>query len=192
MIKLNMRSEDGDLYYAEIWVSPDDETGTINVGKVGKRGKVTHFDMLDDPKSASKFMAYYKKFYEDAGYYKFNNDALSWLVVQFPMKSVLGNKRDHWLREKVTEQLNDELGWCGLGKVDGFDMGALSVNNSKYALNIFCIVNDEQKGVLAVKRRLRENRLDYTQVKIATCPYDSEDEYKLVYSAKRDDQSFSI
>lgn len=119
-----------------------------------------------------------------------------WLVVQYPMKSEKGNQRDHWLKDKVMETLEVSLRDKNLGYVDGFDMGKCQSNPQTYALNIFCVVTEEEEAINFIKKVLRECRLDYTRIKIATMPYGTEygtdRTYTLKYWAKKGDTDFSL
>lgn len=115
-----------------------------------------------------------------------------WLVVQYPLKSEKGSQRDHWLREKVMEYLEKSLADADLGYVDGFDMGKSITDPKKYALNIFCVVKEEERGIALVKRVLKESRLDYTRIKIATMPYGKEETYTLKYASKKGVTDFSL
>ncbi|MBP2112380.1 hypothetical protein [Paenibacillus silagei] len=115
-----------------------------------------------------------------------------WLVVQYPLKSAKGSKRDEWLREKVTEYLNLFLADAGLGYVDGFDMGKNMADPAKYVLNLFCVVTDEARGIPLVKRVLKDHRLDYTRITIATMPFDGGETYTLKYAAKKGVTDFSL
>ncbi|WP_028559326.1 hypothetical protein [Paenibacillus pinihumi] len=115
-----------------------------------------------------------------------------WLVVQYPLKSAKGSQRDHWLREKVMEYLEISLADANLGYVDGFDMGNCISDPKRYALNIFCVVTEEERGIALVKRVLRESRLDYTRIKIATMPYGKEETYTLKYAYKKGITDFSL
>lgn len=115
-----------------------------------------------------------------------------WLVVQYPMKSPKGNQRDCWLRDKVMEYLEITLGEANLGYVDGFDMGKCISDPNQNALNIFCVVTDEERSIALIKRILRESRLDYTRIKIATMPFGEEGAYTLKYAAKKGDYGFSL
>ncbi|RAW18507.1 hypothetical protein DC345_03970 [Paenibacillus taichungensis] len=108
------------------------------------------------------------------------------LLVQYPMKSMAGNKRDLWLKDKASETLTSELGWKGLGFVDGHDMGKTANPVAQYALNIYCFVVDEKLGIQTIKRVLRETRLDHTRIKIASRKLNSDGEYVLRHSAKKD------
>ncbi|HFL3758376.1 TPA: hypothetical protein ACG3RL_004338, partial [Clostridioides difficile] len=55
----------------------------------------------------------------------------------------------------------------------------------KYALNIFCVVTEEEQSIALVKRVLRESRLDHTRIQIATMPYGEEETYTLKYAYKK-------
>lgn len=115
-----------------------------------------------------------------------------WLAVQYPMKSAKGSKRDHWLREKVTEYLESSLANIDLGYVDGFDMGKCVSDPNQFALTIFGVVTEEERGIALVKRVLRESKLDYTRMKIATMPYGKEASYTLKYAYKQGITDFSL
>ncbi|WP_028594419.1 hypothetical protein [Paenibacillus assamensis] len=115
-----------------------------------------------------------------------------WLVVQYPLKSAKGSQRDHWLRAKVMEYLEIALADAGLGYVDGSDMGKCISDPKKYALNIFCVVTEEERSIALVKRVLKESRLDYTRIKIATMPYGKEETYTLKYAYKKGVTDFSL
>ncbi|RED57923.1 hypothetical protein [Cohnella phaseoli] len=116
-----------------------------------------------------------------------------WLVVQYTLNSAKGSQRDNWLRDKVMEYLELTLADADLGSVDGFDMGKCISDPKKFALNIFCVVTDEERSIAMVKRVLRESRLDYTRIKIATMPYGKEEEtYTLKYASKKGVTDFSL
>ncbi|WP_195574749.1 hypothetical protein [Paenibacillus sp. 1001270B_150601_E10] len=115
-----------------------------------------------------------------------------WLVVQYPLKSAKGSQRDHWLRDKVMEYLEVALADASLGYVDGSDMGKCISDPKKYALNIFSVVTEEEQSIALVKRVLRESRLDYTRIKIATMPYGKEEAYTLKYAYKKGVTEFSL
>jgi len=191
MFKLHKKDNKNNLLYAEFWVSEDNK-GVVHTGKVGKNGSVEEFIIGEEYKTSSSFLDYFETKFRELAYTDFKDEDLTYLVLQFAMKSLKGNKRDYWLKDKVTEYLNNELGWRGLGHVDGFDMGEQISFKGKYALNIFCEVYDEEKGIAAIKRCLREYRLDYTRIKIASRPYLSDAGFQLKYSAKKKDQSFSL
>ncbi|EAF5787324.1 hypothetical protein AF454_15880, partial [Listeria monocytogenes] len=107
-------------------------------------------------------------------------------------KSLTRTKRDIWLKDRVTDVLNDDLGWKGLGIVDGFDIGQTANPNKQFALNIFCVVVDEEIGIKVIKSALRNNNCDYTRVKIASRTFSDDAEYTLNFSAKKKDVTFYV
>ncbi|MGF6357065.1 hypothetical protein ABIE27_005004 [Paenibacillus sp. 4624] len=115
-----------------------------------------------------------------------------WLVVQYPLKSANGSKRDQWLKEKVMEYLETALTQHELGEVDGCDMGSSVADPKKYVMNIFCAVTDEERGIALVKKVIRESRLDYTRILIATMPYGTEGSYTLKFASKKGVTEFSL
>ena len=189
MIKL-YKHDNNDFLYAECWV--DANQVIIHKGKIGKKGHTEQLNLKDKLNSEEDIINSFKKKFELEGYQKIPHDSVYLLVVQFPMKSIKGNKRDHWLKDKVIEYLDNELGWLGVGHIDGFDMGQQISFPTKYTLNIFCEVVDESIGIAAIKRCLREYRLDYTHIKIASKLYFSDNKFELKYSAKKQDQTFSL
>ena len=60
----------------------------------------------------------------------------------------------------------------------------------KYVMNIFCVVADEERGHSIGQKALREGRLDYTRILIATMPYGSEGSYTLKFAYKKVSLSF--
>ncbi len=190
MIKLYKREKDNSLRYAEYWI--DDIEIILHTGKVGRKGKVEKYFLGKDFNSEKSFVSFFLKKYEPQNYKRITDEEICYIAVQFPMKSLKGNKRDHWLKDKVQEYLNDWLGWVGLGNVEGFDMGELINYPKTYALTIFCEVVDEERGIKAIKSCLRYSRLDYGVVKIATRPYLSDVGFQLKYSAKKNDTFFSL
>lgn len=71
-------------------------------------------------------------------------------------------------------------------------MGRCVSDPQKYALNIFCVVTEEEQSIALVKRVLRESRLDHTRIKNATMPYGEEEAYTLKYAYKKGVTDFSL
>ncbi|WP_068776043.1 hypothetical protein [Paenibacillus sp. FJAT-26967] len=115
-----------------------------------------------------------------------------WLVLQYPLKSANGSQRDQWLRDKVVEYLEISLADAGIGYVDGSEMGKCISAPKKYALNIYCVTTEEERCINLVKRVIRESRLDYTRIKIATMPYGKKETYTLKYAYKKGVNDFSL
>lgn len=191
MFKLYKKDNKGSLLYAEAWAT-EEGNAIIHTGKVGSVGKSDEFVITERFDSEAAFLQQSEQLYKDKGYTALPDSEKYWLVLQYEMKSLKGSKRDHWLKEKVADYLNHDLGWKGLGHVDGFDMGKQISREGKFALNIFMVVCYKEKAIAAVKKCTKDYRLDYTRIKIASRPYDSDESYLLEYSAKKNDQEFSI
>ncbi|NQX38798.1 hypothetical protein HQN84_08050 [Pedobacter steynii] len=168
----------GQQLYKETWFDKKKNVAIVHYGKVGYRGKTEEIP-LDEVKTNNDFLANFCKDCKADGYYEIPQDKHAWVVVQFPLKSELGNKRDLWLKDKVQEYLKNHLGWNGLGDVDGFDMG-------QKKLNIFCQVVDDERAVSSIKTCLKEYHLDLNQARIATKKI-GEKEYTLKFSHKKID-----
>lgn len=182
MIKYYKTDDKEQLLYKETWFDKLKKVAIVHYGKVGFKGKIEEISIATE-KVNDDFVINFCKECENDGYYQIEEDNYHWVVVQFPLKSELGNKRDLWLKDKVQEYLKDHLGWYGLGDVDGFDMG-------KKKLNIFCKVVDDERAVSSIKTCLKEYRLDLNQARIATKKV-GEINYSLKFSHKKVD-SFEL
>lgn len=190
MIKLYKKEQDGKLLYAEYWL--EESQVVEHTGTVGTHGTTSRIEFPGAFSNEDEFRRDFMDRYHAEGYQAPWEDDGYMLIVQYPMKSMAGSKRDLWLKDKASEALQNELGWRGLGDVDGYDMGKTANPVTQYALNIYCFVIDEDLGIQAVKRVLRDSRLDYTQIKIASRRLEGDGDYILKYSAKKNDLEFYI
>lgn len=189
MVTLYKQASNGKLLYAEYWIEEDEVVE--HIGEVGTVGTTTRMDFPASFSDEDEFKVDFHNRYSDQGYKQASEDDGYMLIIQYPMKSLTGSKRDLWLKDKASEALTSELGWKGLGIVDGHDMGQTANTVPQYALNIYCLVMDETLGIQAVKRVLRETRLDYTKIKIASRDLKNDGDYILKYSAKNN-QEFHV
>ena len=90
----------------------------------------------------------------------------SWVVVQWPIKSSGGTKRDRWLVDRATEHIDQYLHEFGLGAVDGHDKGQRSAGGG-FVLNLFCRVIDANRAATSNRTCLRKAGLDLTRASIA-------------------------
>ena len=173
MLKTYKRDDRGRLLFREAWATSPGEA-VVHTGTVGRRGKSEQRVVTEGQEA---FLAAFERDARSRGFAPIPRADQLWLVVQFPLRSKMGNKRDAWLLEKGSEYLNNELGWRGLGHVDGHDRG-------NHKLNIFCVVVDAPLAVTAAKSCLRTSRLDLNRARIATRGYSSDEDYVLRYSKK--------
>lgn len=116
MITLYKQIETKGLYYKEMWYDHSDKILIEHSGKVGYAGTVTKTNMT--PEDARTQLFNFSSICAKDGYAELSENQLCTIVVQFPLKSKEGNKRDKWLKDKVSEYLKDHLGWRGIGSVD--------------------------------------------------------------------------
>lgn len=143
-------------------------------GKVGYVGTVTKTNMTSE--ESRPHLLNFSSICAKEGYAKLADVQLCTIIIQFPLKSKKGNKRDKWLMDKVSEYLKEYLGWRGIGVVESF-----GIDNGK--LNIYCIVVDEERAVSAIKSCLKTYRLDLTHAIIAARNWDDEG-FRVKYSHK--------
>lgn len=109
MHKLYKKDNSNNLLYAEFWVKNNSKI-ILHTGKIGKIGKTTEYTLGEDFADEKEFLDFFESTFKPKGYLDFNENQTFLLAVQFPMKSLAGTKRDHWLKDKVSDYLNDELG----------------------------------------------------------------------------------
>lgn len=191
MLRLYKKDEQGKLDYAEYWIY--EGKATVHYGKVGEIGQVEEIeDDFNTEEEKAMFREFFIKKFSSQGFEEIDEDAKYFVVIQYPLKSFSGTKRDRWLKDKVTSILDEELGWKGLGFVDGFDIGVmLNKDRDKFALNIFCIVVDEEIAIDTIKNVLKKNKCDYEKIKIATRSF-CDDDYTLKYSSNSNDMEFYL
>lgn len=157
-----------------MWYDNADKVLVEHSGKVGYVGTVAKTNMTEE--EADVHLQDFSKVYANEGYTKLCDNQLCTIVVQFLLKSKNGNKRDKWLKDKVSEYLKEHLGWRGIGVVE-----SSGIDNGK--LNIYCMVVDEECAVSAIKSCLKTYRLDLTHAIIAARNWDDED-FRVKYSHK--------
>lgn len=174
MITLYKQIETKGLYYKEMWYENADKVLIEHSGKVGYVGTIAKTSMTE--KEAAIRLQDFSNVCASEGYTKLSENQLCTIVVQYLLKSKDGNKRDKWLKDKVSEYLKEHLGWRGIGVVESF-----AIDNGK--LNIYCIVVEEERAVSAIKSCLKTYRLDLTHAIIATRNWDDEG-FRVKYSYK--------
>lgn len=163
------------LHYKEMWFDDTKDAVIIHWGKVGFVGKTEEYSMTIE--EAKDYLKKIILLWKEEGYHEFPDEELIEIIIQFPLKSEQGNKRDKWLGEKCSEYVQAHLGWRGLGYSEGPD-----IRNKK--LNIFCVVVDEDKAVSSIKTCLKTYRLDLTHAIIAARRWNEDGEFRVKYSHK--------
>jgi len=184
MKKLYKKLEDGRLQYAEYWLNQNKIT--LHTGEVGKKG---HIEIFSDYKSEEEFEEQFNNMFSPFGYKPLNN--ICWIVVQYFIKSIEIKEEIGKLKDRVINCLNNEIGWLGLGYVDGYDIGKQMCMDAEFVLNIFCVVVDKNIGLKTINDILKKNKLNYEQVRIASRE-NHDDDYVLQYSFDKNEDTFFL
>lgn len=174
MLKLYRKNGEG-TEYAECWV--DGGVAVLHTGVVGDEGRTVETPDIAD---AAEYEKIFENKYKPQGYAEWPQDQLYWVVAQIPTESV--EEGIHIVRP-IEDELNNDLGWLGLGYVDGNDIGlSTGPDGGKFVINFFTLVVDRDKGCLAVRKTMQE-KCKQKQVDIAYRRYDEED-YTLAESTE--------
>jgi len=173
MLKLYRKNGEG-IEYAECWV--DGGVAVLHTGAIGDEGRTVETPDVGDAAEYEKGIA---NQFGRQGYAEWPQDQLYWVVAQIPAASV--EEGIHLVRP-IEDELNHDLGWLGLGHVDGNDIGlSTEPGEEKFVINFFTLVVDREEGCRAIQRTIQE-KCGQKQVEIACRPY-GEEEYTLAESA---------
>jgi predicted DNA-binding WGR domain protein len=120
MTKLYSDEGSGAPRYHEAWV--DGSTVVEHWGVIGERGDSRDHPVPDGSDPAEVLAAVLA----DArarGFEELDEDSLTFVEVQYDLDT-WGSGADHDTRIRVEDFLNEELGWTGLGHLDGGSIGS--------------------------------------------------------------------
>jgi len=154
MLKL-YKLKDNQLHYWETWDN-DEKSATIHWGIVGQRGQ--------DKEVKSGLFSNYRKTVQkeideklNDGYAEFDEDKVSFLEVEYKIDG-FGTEQDLDKRHRLEGQLNEILGWTGLGHVDGGSIGSGTMEAG-------CIVVDFDIAKKVIEEKLKDTEFaDYSRI----------------------------
>lgn len=146
------------MRFVQLWTSAS--TGEL-VQRRGTVGRIA--PVVDAPAPLPELSAQFVS----QGYGVFPNDGWAQAVIQWPMRSLTGDKRDRRLLERAHEWLETHLDERGLGYVDGFDRGRRLGTHGGFVQNIFLCAVDGPLASTSAMTCLRAARLDATRATIA-------------------------
>lgn len=174
IVRTYKRDEDGTLNFREAWFSEyeGEELGqfVVNHGVVGHQSKTETAKDVTGATAAGLLDAFIEQCEED-GFKALTDADQHWVIVQYALKSVEGTDRDKYLETTAKEALTGHLAWRGLGTVESSDYAPRK-------LNIRILSPEPKKAVSAIKTCLREAKLDFTKLSIATAPFDAPENLK--------------
>ena len=131
MIKL-YRTKDG---VTEYWEAREDSRSSRSIrwGKLGEKGRSRTISAKSST-SVSKLVGRESMPYFQAGFRPVAPERIAQVVIQYRVDG-MGSRKEIDKAEAAEDQMNEGLGWTGLGHCDGHDIG-------DGTLNVFCDVVD--------------------------------------------------
>ncbi|GAA3321578.1 MULTISPECIES: hypothetical protein [Paeniglutamicibacter] len=177
IVRTYRRDEDGTLYFREAWFSTyeGEELGqfVVNHGTVGHQSKTeTAKDVT--AATAEGLLAAFTEACQEDGFMPLAEEDQGWVIVQYALKTATGTDRDKYLETTAKEALVGHLAWRGLGTVESSDY-------APHKLNIRILSPEPKKAVAAIKTCLREAKLDFTKLSIATAPFEDVEKPRQAY-----------
>lgn len=179
--------------YADIWISDNGKIGYEHTGVLGTTGKTEQINFDTNKNLNPEIWAQLKeKFYRDQGYSEINDDELSVVVLQFPVKKELVDKIEKAtdeVREDILSNIDSNSEYDKLSIAletlsydngffpgfDGFDLGYN--NNDKPVINIYLYgVDGKTYGNLIKDFLIKEFKLDQKDFCIAYAFADDEED----------------
>ncbi|MCW4464488.1 hypothetical protein OK351_03045 [Glutamicibacter sp. MNS18] len=177
IIRTYRENEKNELQFREAWYQQfeNEDLGqfVINHGTVGHQSKTSTVQDVDMDRADELFAGFLEQCAED-GYAEIPAEQQSWIIVQYALKSATGTERDRYLEHKASDALTSHLAWRGLGTVESSDF-------ARFKLNLRILSPAPKLAVAAVKVCIREAKLDFTKMTIATAAYDGLDRAKVVH-----------
>ena len=177
IVRTYRRDEDGTLYFREAWFSTyeGEELGqfVVNHGTVGHMSTTETAKDVNEATAVGLLDAFTEQCQVD-GFATITDADQGWVVVQYALKTAAGTDRDRYLESMAKEALVGHLAWRGLGTVESSDFAPRK-------LNIRILSPEPKKAVTAIKTCLREAKLDFTKLSIATAPFEDVEKLRQAY-----------
>ncbi|MFL4472652.1 hypothetical protein ACIPVK_01490 [Paeniglutamicibacter sp. MACA_103] len=177
IVRTYRRDDDGTLKFREAWFTTyeGEELGqfVINHGTVGHVSKTETAKDVNEATAEGLLAAFTVACQED-GFAPLTREEQGWVYVQYALKSAEGTDRDKYLETTAKEALVGHLAWRGLGTVESSDYAPRK-------LNIRILSPEPKKAVTAIKTCLREAKLDFTKLSIATAPFEAPEKPKQAF-----------
>jgi hypothetical protein len=172
MVRLYRTDGDGTLVFREAWVDAGEAGGdetwfVVNHGPVGRQS-TSEESAVGSVGEAYRLLAAFREQALADGYAELARDEQFAVVAQFALKSARVTDRDRYLEEKAREALTAHLAWRGSGIVEKTEFTDGPHGTGR--LNIHILAPDAARAVANVKVCIREEKLDFTKLTIATAP----------------------
>lgn len=193
IVRMFKRGDDGALVFREAWVDAggaeetDETSGPApEIFFVVNHGTVGHISTskdapVDTVEEAEAMLAAFAEQGAEDGYAVLTREEQSLVVAQFALKSDRVSDRDKHLANRVKETLTAHLAWRGSGVLEKIEFKTAGHGLGK--LNVHIIAPDAARAVANIKVCIREEKLDFTKLTVATGPIDEPDALRAKHSA---------
>lgn len=196
IVRMYKKDDDGALVFREAWVDaggagdPDagDGQGTTEASEVYfvvNHGTVGHLSTSKDVvvgtlEEAEAMLAAFAEQGAEDGYATLKREDQFLVVAQFALKSDKVSDRDKHLAQRVKDSLTPHLAWRGSGVLEKFEFKAAPHGLGK--LNVYIVAPDPARAVANIKVCIREEKLDFTKLSVATGTIDEPESLRAKHS----------
>ena len=199
IVRMYKRDKDGALIFREAWVDaggagdpdqgdPDHDEASIQAPEVYfvlNHGTVGHISTSKDAvvnklEDAEAMLAAFAEQSLQDGYAELTRAEQFLVVAQFALKSDRVSDRDKHLAHRVKDTLTAHLAWRGSGVLEKMEFTAAGHGLGK--LNVYIVAPDAARAVANIKVCIREEKLDFTKLSVATGPIDDPSALRAKYS----------
>ncbi|WP_349361622.1 hypothetical protein [Arthrobacter antibioticus] len=195
IVRMYKKDDAGVLVFREAWVDAggnddgeiaNDAAEVSEVFFVVNHGTVGHISTSKDVlvksvEEAEAMLAAFAAQCEEDGYALLSREEQTLVVAQFALKSDRVSDRDKHLAKRVKDTLTPHLAWRGSGVLEKMEFTAAGHGLGK--LNIYIAAPDAARAVANIKVCIREEKLDFTKLTVATGPIDDPSALRAKHSA---------
>lgn len=176
IVRMYKKDDAGALSFREAWVDAGgteetDEAAAIffvvNHGAVGHLSTSKEVTVETLEEAEAMLVAFAEQCAED-GYAVLAREDQTLVVAQFALKNDRVSDRDKHLAFRVKESLTSHLAWRGSGVLEKMEFTAAGHGLGK--LNVYIVAPDPARAVANIKVCIREEKLDFTKLTVATGP----------------------
>ena len=196
IVRMYKKDDAGQLTFREAWVDAggagetdgdasdaSDDEGVffvVNHGTVGhiSTSKDAPVDTLEE--AEGMLAAFTAQCLED-GFAVLERSEQSLVVAQFALKSDKVSERDKHLASRAKDSLTAHLAWRGSGILEKYEFVPAPHGLGK--LNIYIVAPDAARAVANIKVCIRDEKLDFTKLTVATGPIDDPSALRAKHSA---------
>ncbi|WP_113717562.1 hypothetical protein [Arthrobacter dokdonensis] len=172
IVRMYRADDAGALVFREAWVDEGEagEDGAwfvVNHGTVGRQS-TSDETAVDAVEEAFGMLAAFREQCVADGYAELPREDQFVVVAQFALKNDRVTDRDRHLEARVREALTAHLAWRGSGIVEKTEFKGGAHGTGK--LNIYILAPDAARAVANIKVCIREEKLDFTKLSVASAP----------------------